>query len=1040
MTKQQLQLFVQGPLQVLNQSRYAQMLDVQDLQYKTCAYHDWGVRLEADGWLPFDRSRGFGGREYHALFKTALKVPPSWMGGKVRLKVETGSSDIWNFNNPQFLVYLNYKLSCGFDVRHTEVDLPDMEDVELVLYCYVSSEKQDVFLDVSIYLVNEELEAFVYDLGLAYETAMTVEYDSEAYITLSKACIEAVKAVDFSSLKALQNVSMLTKARAVLSQILSSGTSPSKAKVAVVGHSHIDMAWLWTVDQTREKGIRSYATVLSLMEQYPDYVFSSSQMQLLAFIKADMPSLYDRIKARIDEGRWEVEGGMWVESDTILTSGESLVRQFYWGKKWMRDEYGKESVVLWLPDCFGFPATLPQIMKGAGISYFVTTKLGWNETNRFPHDVFAWQGLDGSRVLSYLVSTTDYESLASYPKKTSNETTYNGVLTPSQILGTRQRFQDKALCSSNLHLYGYGDGGGGPTKQMLENHQRMKTGLPGLPKTYSSTVRSFLDTVRNEVPDPPVWAGELYLEYHRGTYTTMAEVKRLNRLCEQKAFASEFFCCLAWALDGKQRYPHQSFEAAWKLLALNQFHDILPGSSIKEVYETTIPQLTQITTTFDEAASQARSFLASNIAKAAEDVVVFNTLDFVRNDLCTIEAASYCSIHDETGRRLPSCKQGSKLHFIACKVPSKGWKRYRLGNEHAESESPFSWAEPNLSTPYYEATFAKDGSLARLYDKQQRREVFAQGKRGNVLSLSVDLPKEFDAWNIGKQGALMQYALDGEVRYRVLSCSEVGITLEGTWTWLKSTYRQRITFGAHSKRIDFNLHVDWREDHLMLRTAFDVDVRAMRASYDIAFGVCERSTHTNTSWDEVQFEVPAHKWVDLSEKTHGVALLSKQSYGYSAKGNTLTLSLLRAPTYPSPQADRGEHDFSYALLPHAGGYEQGKVIEEGYALHQSLIAERSEQVCDKLDDHFSLVEATGDGVVIETIKKCEERASLILRLISMAGRDGVCTLRSALAVKQVWICNLVEERLEQLSVAGQMVEIAMKGHEIVSVELVLNDE
>lgn len=226
----------------------------------------------------------------------------------------------------------------------------------------------------------------------------------------------------------------------------------------------------------------------------------------------------------------------------------------------------------------------------------------------------------------------------------------------------------------------------------------------------------------------------------------------------------------------------------------------------------------------------------------------------------------------------------------------------------------------------------------------------------------------------------------------------------------------------------------------MLRTAFDVDVRAMRASYDIAFGVCERSTHTNTSWDEVQFEVPAHKWVDLSEKTHGVALLSKQSYGYSAKGNTLTLSLLRAPTYPSPQADRGEHDFSYALLPHAGGYEQGKVIEEGYALHQSLIAERSEQVCDKLDDHFSLVEATGDGVVIETIKKCEERASLILRLISMAGRDGVSTLRLALPVKQVWICNLVEERIEQLPVSEQMVEIAMKGHEIVSVELVLNDE
>lgn len=1040
MTKQQLQLFVQGPLQVLKQSRYSKSVDVQDLHYKPCGYHDWDKRHEADGWLPFDQSRGYGGKEYHALFKTVLKVPTSWVGKQVRLKVETGAQDIWNFNNPQFLVYLDDRLSCGLDVRHTEVDLPPKAEVELVLYSYVSSEKQDVFLDISMYLANEELEAFVYDLDLAYETAMTVETGSEAYLVLCKACIEAVKAVDFTSLEALQDVPMLKRARGVFDEVLASLSVPSSAKVAVTGHSHIDMAWLWTVDQTREKSIRSYSTVLSLMEQYPDYVFSSSQMQLLAFIKADMPSLYERIKARIAEGRWEVEGGMWVESDTILTSGESLARQFYWGKRWMKQEYGKDSVVLWLPDCFGFPATLPQIMKGAGISSFVTTKLGWNETNRFPHDVFAWQGLDGSRIFSYLVSTTDYESLGSYPKKTSNETTYNGVLTPSQILGTRQRFQDKELCFSNLHLYGYGDGGGGPTKQMLENHQRMKEGLPGLPKTYSSTVRAFLDKAKEEVQSPPVWEGELYLEYHRGTYTTMAEVKRLNRLCEQKAFASEFFCALAWALDATQQYPHQSFEQAWKLLALNQFHDILPGSCIREVYETTIPQLQQVADTFDEAGRRARTFLVSRIAESAEDVLVFNTLDFERSDVCSIESASCCSIHDEQGRRLPSAKQGSTLSFIACKVPSKGWKRYRLGSQEIKMEPPFKWNEPKLSTPYYEVVFADDGSLVHLYDKQQGRDVLAKDGRGNVFSLAVDHPSQFDAWNIGKQGVVMQYALDSEVHYRVRSCSELGITLEATWTWLKSTYSQQITFHAHSKRIDFNLHVDWREDHLMLRTAFSVDVRSPRASYDIAYGVCERTTHANTSWDEVQFEVPAHKWVDLSEKTHGVALLSRQSYGYSAKGNVLKLSLLRAPTYPNPTADRGAHDFCYALLPHEGGYEQGKVIEEGYALHQSLVAERSHQATGLFAGQFSLAKVDPAGVVIETIKKCEERPSLILRLISMAGRDGRFTLHFPLAVKQAWICNLIEQRLEQLPITAQSVEIAMKGHEIMSVELVLDDE
>ncbi len=1039
MTTQQLQLFVQGPLQALMQSQYDHKVDVQQMQYKRCPYHGWEARHSSDDWLPFDQSRGFGGREYHAIFKTLLQVPSAWSGRKVRLKVETGAQDIWNFNNPQFLVYLDDKLSCGLDVRHTEVEIPGKQEVELVLYTYVSSAKQDVFLDISMYPVNEALEAFVCDLALAYETALTVEWQSEAYLVLSNACVEAVKAVDFSSREALQDASMLSEARTVLSKALARGTALSSARVAVAGHSHIDMAWLWTVDQTREKGIRSYSTVLSLMQQYPEYIFSSSQMQLLAFIKADMPSLYEGIKARINEGRWEVEGGMWVESDTILTSGESLVRQFLWGKKWMKDEYGKDSVVLWLPDCFGFPATLPQIMKGAGISYFVTTKLGWNETNRFPHDVFAWKGLDGSEVFSYLVSSTGYQSIATYPKKESNETTYNGVLTPSQILGTWQRFQDKGACSTYLHLYGYGDGGGGPTRQMLENHQRMMVGVPGLPKTFSSTVKDFLDAAKEEVADPPVWEGELYLEYHRGTYTTMAEVKRLNRLCEQKAFASEFFCALAWALDARQRYPHQEFETVWKLLALNQFHDILPGSSIKEVYETTIPQLRYIGQAFDDAASKARLFLVSQIASRVEDVVVFNTLDFERRDVCSIGAAGYTSIHDETGRPLPCCKQGDTLVFIACKVPPKGWRRFRLGNEEGSSELPFLWNAPMLSTPYYEVTFAQDGSFARLYDKQQQREVLGLGERGNVLSLCVDLPKDFDAWNIGKQGVAMQYAQKREVRYTVVSVSAVGITLEGTWTWLKSTYRQRITFGAHSKRIDFNLQVDWHEDHLMLRTTFGVDVRAPRASYDIAYGVCERTTHVNTSWDEVQFEVPAHKWVDLSEKTHGVALLSKQSYGYAAKGRTLSLSLLRSPTYPNPDADRGAHEFCYALLPHAGGYEEGRVIEEGYALHQDLVAERAIRTSAMADDRYSLVEVEEEGIVLETIKKCEERSSLILRLISMTGRDGLFTLRFALSIKEAWVCNLIEKRMQRLPVCGQSVKIPMKGHEIVSVELVLDD-
>lgn len=1037
MTKQQLRLFVEGPLNVLKQGRYAHEVPVDGFVYKECGYHQWKCIDDTDGWQPIDLHYGFGGHEYHAIFKTTLHIPQKWKSEEVRLRVETGADDIWNFNNPQFLVFLDGQIACGLDVRHTEVDLPQRETIELALYAYVNTKKPDVFLQTSLYRVNEELEAFLYDLGVVYETALTVEEGSGEFILLAKSCIETLKAVDFSSLEALQDPRMLSKARGVLKSLITGKYSPTEAEIAVIGHSHIDLAWLWTVDQTREKALRSYATVLSLMDKYPDYTYTSSQMQLLSFVKHDMPELYKKIQMRAAEGRWEIEGATWVEMDTILTSGESLARQFYWGRKYSRDEFNKDCTTLWLPDCFGYTATLPQIIKGAGIDQFVTTKLSWNETNRFPHDVFMWKGLDGTEVFTYLISSSDYESIASYPKKVGFQTTYNGIFTPNQILGTRQRFTDKEL-PQHLYLYGYGDGGGGPTRSMLENHKRIKEGIPGLPKTYSTTIASFLKEARKQLSKLPVWDGELYLEYHRGTYTSMAEVKRLNRLSEQNAFSAEFYNTLAATLDTEWKYPYEQFEKMWKLLGLNQFHDILPGSSIKEVYDTTLVQLKQVSDAFAEEADKARTHLASLIASEADGVVVFNTLDFERSDLCTIDAKGWATVTDEDGKLLPSHTTGDKLTFLAANVPSKGWKRFRLVSDSNTAKIPFAFGDGRLTTPYYEVEFGSDGCMKRLYDTQLKREVL-KGE-GNRLSLSVDHPMEFDAWNIGKQGFEMKYVFDGRVEYRIVSASVLSIVLEAQWKWLKSTYRQTITFHAHTKRIDFNLAVDWHEDHLMLRTGFEVDVRSLSAAYDIAYGVCERTTHTNTSWDEVQFEVPAHKWVDYSDRRFGVALLSRQSYGYSAKDGMLTLSLLRAPTYPNPVADRGLHELCYALLPHTGDYLEGKVVQEGYALHQTLTAEVVQAKKGVLGTTFSFVQIEGDGVVLETIKQCETRPSVLVRLINTAGFATEATVSSSLPVEERWLCNLVEDRIMQLESSGHDIHLPLKGHEIVTLELVLRKE
>lgn len=1035
MNKEALQRYVKGPLTFLKRACFAESMSVENIWVKECGYHQWNRRYEETGWKPFDQNQGFGGHEYHCLLRTEVAIPKEWNDKLVRLRVQTGADDIWNNDNPQFLLFLNDKLSSGLDVQHIEAELPDTSTVSIVLYSYVNTHKPNVFLDMSLYAVNTELEALVYDLDLAYETALTVEEFSEAYLILSEACIKTLQATNLTSLEVLQDQQRISHVRKRMMLQLACYEDSGRMNLVLTGHSHIDMAWLWTLEQTREKSLRSYATVLSLMDRYPHYIFSSSQMQLLAFIKQDFPSLFARIKERVLEGRWEVEGAMWVESDTILTSGESLTRQIYWGKRWVKEQFGKDQSVLWLPDCFGFPATLPQIMAGTNLSYFVTTKLGWNETNRMPHDIFRWQGLDGSEVLAYFVSSSDYEPIGSYPKKSGHETTYNGVLSPSQLLGTWQRFSDQDELSTLLYLYGYGDGGGGPTKEMLEREERLVAGYPGLPSITTSTVRNFLENIDVSNDSLSAWFGELYLEYHRGTYTTMAEVKRLNRSCEQSAMQAEFFSSLLWLL-GQDEYPHETFERAWKQLLLNQFHDILPGSSIKEVYDLTLHQQENSLQMFSKYSLRAMEHIASLIAQAPDDVVVFNTLGYSRSGLCKVSECNATTVRDVQGTKLPSFNDGNNLYFICSNVPSKGWKRLTFGMEPEQIPSVFSWQESILETPHYLVEFAPDGTLSRLYDKEGECEVLAPDGKGNILTLSVDYPKEYDAWNIGKQGKDMQYRVDSETEYMVIANNALFFTIQWSQSWGKSLFVNQATFYAHSRSIDFTLYCDYQEDHLMLRSEFQVDIRSPKASYDIAYGVCERTTHTNTSWDEAQFEVPAHKWVDLSDESYGVALMSKQNYGYAAKGNTLSLSLLRTPSHPNGTADRGKHYFTYALYPHAGRYQEANVIEEGYSLHQSLIVVKPEQGKGKLSSEASLVTCPNAGIVLETVKKCEARDSLLIRVLQLNGKRVRSHLHSSFPVLEAYQCNLLEERLTQLTCDNEGVAISLHPHEIQTIELV----
>jgi len=500
-----------------------------------------------------------------------------------------------------------------------------------------------------------------------------------------------------------------------------------------IGHTHIDVAWWWTVAQTREKVVRSFATVLKLMEEYPNYKFMSSQPVLYYFLKQRYPELMEKIKEKVKEGRWEPEGGMWLEADCNLTSGESLVRQFIHGKKFFKEEFGVDNRILWLPDVFGYSGALPQIMKKSGVDYFMTTKLAWNQINKIPNDTFMWRGIDGSEVLTHLITTL---GIGQNPKE-SFFTTYNGMLHPDAIMGGWERYQNKEINNDILICYGYGDGGGGPTRQMLEVSKRMEKGIKGMPKVRQEGGLTYFTDLEKKVKDNrrlETWEGEFYFEYHRGTYTSMARTKRGNRKSELMLQDLELLGVLA------NNYPAEEVERLWRdIILLNQFHDILPGSSIAEVYDVNKLEYEQLA---DEAGALIHARLAA-LAGKGEAVTVFNTLGFDRCDAVKLGDVKATGLKDADGNVYPVQQTADGAVAYLKNLPSKGYKSFALCE--AEAASPFVRSDDyHLETPFYSLTLDCNGHFTSIFDKENDREVLKPGKRGNMLRLYEDKPIYYD--------------------------------------------------------------------------------------------------------------------------------------------------------------------------------------------------------------------------------------------------------------------------------------------------------
>jgi alpha-mannosidase len=1016
---------VSSALVMLEEAQVEAREEIPAYDRKPVGYLQWKRFDETEGWERITSHTPWVGFDQHWLAKAAFSLPASWVGKMVHLSVATGATDIWDTSNPQFIACVDHHLVCGLDTNHITfpVDIHDTRFHELELFCYTSAERPTVCVTLSLEQWNPDVSGLYQDLAVCLETMTNLPDGHPARAFLIRTCTKVCHMLSYRPESKETFLTSVRAARAMLqSKVFGVGVE-ALATVSMVGHTHIDLAWKWTLDMTKEKCIRSFATVCNLMQRYPDYLFTSSQPQEFAFLKETMPELFSSVQSLARTGRWEMEGGAWVECDCNLTSGESLVRQCLYGKRFIQDQFGQQCRIFWMPDTFGFTANLPQIIKKSGLSYFMTTKLNWNETNMMPHDTFFWKGLDGTRVLSHMVTTTD---LSAWKQRRQFNTTYNGLCNPSQVLGTWERYQDKTINNDVLSLFGYGDGGGGPTAEMLEREQRMQTGVPGLPRVRMCTARTYFEELahRLEGETVPEWTGELYLEYHRGTYTTVARIKQENRRSEVEMMQTELLSCMATILTGHP-YPKERLEQVWTLIMRNQFHDILPGSAIAEVYAHCWKEYAVIHQQNQAMQQEAFQAIGETFPWGTDTLLVYNGTGFVRSGLVKCQLAKGEVVADDAGPIPCQTYQGA-LYFWAEHVPSKGFRRYHIVSGHPEGMTTLMGDSVVLENPQLRAVITHRGEISELWDKEEKRSVLAG--EGNVLTLSADRPREYDAWNIGKQT---------DVVYPVDSASSCTLETGPLFSVVKVSCRfgtsvidQEIVLAHQGKRLDFHTTVTWNERHLMLCASFLLAVHADFATFDVAFGNVRRSTTKNTSWDEARTEVPAHKWADVSEEGYGVALLNDSKYGYCVEGNTLRLSLLRSATFPDPNADQGVHQFCYSLYPHQGTAHTSHLLEEGYFLQLPLGVVRGRGDVTTVPDSYSLLQGSERNVVIKTIKQAEDGSGTIVRLIEEGGKECQEVLTFSPEWSKAWSCSLDEKKESFLDVHSGVVTIPMKPFEI----------
>jgi len=1017
-----------------------------------------GPDVDDSGWPVIEPNTYWGRWMTDFVLRTHFQVPDDWdPEAPVALYLPLGEAG--DFSHPEALAYIDGIPYAACDRHHQEILLParwrDGRSHLLALHGWTGlggwrQEEPETKLfmhSCAVVQIDQPTRDFIATARVALGVAENLDENDPAKGHLLNALDEAFKILDTREPFGDRFYASVAAAHAALREGIAKAGPPLDVNIVATGHAHIDVAWLWTLGQTRRKSERTFYNVLRLMEQFPDYHFTQSQPQLYDFVRQDHPELFEAVKQRVAEGRWEPIGGMWVEADCNISGPESLARQFLLGRTFFREHFGPdaESPVLWLPDVFGYAWALPQLMKQAGLDYFMTTKIGWNQYNRLPYDSFWWQGLDGTRVLTHFICTPNGGHWVS---------TYNAMATPRQVIGTWTTFQQKELQQELLMAFGYGDGGGGPSREMLENIREMAA-FPATPRVRQASVGEFFRKLEAEAGDRlPTWNGELYLEFHRGTYTTQSRNKRANRKSEFLLHDAEFLATLAALLDADYRYPADTLRKAWELVCLNQFHDIIPGSSIGPVYVESLQQYAQV----QEMATAVREAALSVISnKLNGDLLVVNPTGFARDDLAFWpgQLSPGQRLQRADGTPVPTQSTADGTWIAAGELPPFSVTSLYVADGDAPVPDTDLIVTPTLlENGHLRVELNEAGDITRIYDKANQREVLPAGAIANQFQAFEDRPINFDAWDVDIFFDDKMWTAEPATSVKVVEAGPLRATLEVRRRILHSDYVQYISLAYNSPRLDFDTTIDWRERHILLKVAFPVEILSPVATYEIQWGNVERPTHRNTSWDWARFETCAQKWVDLSEGNYGVSLLNDCKYGHDIRDNVMRISLLRGTTMPDPGADLGEHRFAYSLLPHSGTW--GAVtIAAAYALNDPLIvaqgpgsqgaggqrsrgAEENGATRNTQYATRPLVSVDRSNIIIETVKQAEDGLGIIVRFYESQRQRGPVTLATSFDLGEVWHTNLLEENQTALTPEGNSVSLFVKPYEIVTLRLVGN--